>query len=99
MNDALDLAKHIKTMDFNSPEFEAEVACKIKKLVHGEKFSTYHKVFMYLKHSPRRPRLFKKSVKRFADDFLKSKIETHREFMGKDWKKQMYGYFDWEKKQ
>lgn len=98
MNSALDLAKDIKTMDFMSPDFEAEVACKIKKLIHAEKFSVYHRLHLYLKHGPRKLRPFKKHVKFFADEFLKPKIKTHKEFMNKDWRKQMYGYFDWKTK-
>jgi hypothetical protein len=97
MNSCLDLAKDIKTMDFLSPDFENEVACKIKKLIHEEKYHVYYRMFLHLKYGPRKARHFKKSVKGHFTKFLKDKVKTHDEFKNREWRKQIWGLYDWHK--
>lgn len=97
MNSCLELAKDIKTMDFMSDDFESEVACKIKKLIHEEKHSAYFHMFLAVKHTSRKQRHFKKSIKGFFTKVLQAKIETHEEFRNRDWRKQIYGLYDWKK--
>lgn len=97
MNMAFDAADEIKALDINDPEWRDKVACIIKKVNHSSKLSTYHRMFLYLKHGPRKPRAFKKHVKLFANDFLQDKIETHENFSNRHYRKQIYGLFDWKK--
>ena len=91
-------AEEICALDRNDPEYKQKVECIVKKANHAEKFSCYHKIFLDLKYGPRKPRAFKKHVKYMIENFIVHKIETHKEFMERPVRKQIYGYFDWERK-
>ena len=97
MNSCLELAKDIKRMDFHSDDFESEVACKIKKPIHEEKHRVYYRMFLHLKFGPRKARIFKKSVKGYFTKFLMDKVKTHEEFKNLEWRKQIWGLYDWKK--
>ena len=91
-------AEEICALDRNDPEFKEKVECIVKKAGHAEKFSVYSRIFLDLKYGPRNPRAFKRHAKFLIENFVKYKIETHKEFMGKPNRQQIYGYFDWKKK-
>lgn len=89
--------EEIKVLDATDPEYWDHVACIIKKSEHHAKLSVYHRMFLYLKYGPRKPRSFKKHVKQFANEFLTDKIETHKTFVARATREQIYGLFDWKK--
>ena len=97
MNNEHDVIDAILKLDQTSPDFRDLAACTIKKFVHGEKMSIYHRIFLDLKYGPRKPRSFKKHAKQLIDDFVKTKIETHKQFSQRDVRKQIWGLFDWKK--
>jgi hypothetical protein len=97
MNSAFELIEGIKDLDLKSEDDKNKAACLIKKMVHGEKLSVYHRMFLDLKYGPRRPRQFKKHVKYMVENWIKPKIETHEKFSERPYTKQIYGLFDWEK--
>ncbi len=97
MNICFDMAKQIKELDKADPEWDAKVACMLKKAIHDEKFNIYHRLFLYMRHLPRKPKAFKKSVKRMIDDYVKVKVATHDGFRNLPYRKQIYGLFDWKK--
>ena len=97
MNAAYDLAdKFIDRYNIDTSERD-RMACEIKKMNHGEKLSVYHRIFLSMKHGPRRPKTFKKHIKRFIRKEVEHKIETHREFSRRDYSKQIHGIFNWKK--
>lgn len=90
-------AKEIANLDRNNPDFENLCACIVKKAMHQAKFETYHKLFLYIKYEPKKPKAFKKSIKKYFADFLKVKMQTHEDFKNLSERKQIYGLFDWKK--
>jgi len=97
-NSAYDLADEILSLDLTKEDIRDELACRIKKYGHGEKFSVYHRIFLDIKYSPRSLRKFKKHVKNFVSKkYIEEKIKIHEEFKTRPFRNQIWGIFDWKK--
>ena len=92
-----DLSRAIRLLSNEDPEWIDKAACMIKKHCHGVKMGVYHKIFLDIKYGPRKPKAFKKHVKRFVARWIPVKIETHKNFAAKSYRNQIYGLFDWKK--
>lgn len=97
MNSCFAAAEEIKELNKEDPEWNDKVACMLKKMIHDEKHSIYHRVFLDLKYGPRKPRAFKKHVKGWVCDYVKEKVAIHKDFSERSYRKQIYGCFDWKK--
>ena len=90
-----DVAKEIKALDRDDPDWEKYVACIVKKHTHAEKLCVYISVFRELSFGSLRPRAFKKRVKWIVKEWLKHKVTTHEEMANRPIRKQIYKLFDW----
>lgn len=71
--DAVDL---IMELDKNSPDFKKKMRGIVKRLVHFQKLGLLERFAMYVKAEGQKTK--------FLQDFIKDKIETHKEWSQKN---------------
>ena len=76
------LARNIANLPQNHDELEVVIADEIKRFVHAEKLSVYHRILMYA-DAEKFPK--EKHLQWLAKSCLQPKVETHQELASK-WK-------------